>query len=228
MSGLEHSLPWARSGRPEADGRAGLSSHDENAHFPAAVVEADVCGYRGALFMGHAPELFRNLAVEVPAGLDRLKPKGGVDMVGGRGEGVGGEGEVATGEVGLERFDDGGEHAAADAAALVLRWDMDGPEIEAGGVVQVHRDAADRNPCLAGNVVPVLGEVSIAGESGGTAERIAEGAEVEGVVRETAVAPVRELGHEVIVPAAEDEAVALDHGLGGSRHDAGHGGILAE
>jgi GNAT superfamily N-acetyltransferase len=105
----------------------------------------------------------------------------------------------------------------------VLGRDVDRPEIETTVVVEVDGDAAHGEIILTGDVVAMLGEIAVAGEGRSPAERIVEMAEVEGVVGKATLAPFCEGRDEVVVPAAENEAVAVDDGLTGCGHDTRHG-----
>jgi hypothetical protein len=125
------------------------------------VLEADVRGDGSPLFVGHAPELLGDLTVVVPARFHGLKAERLVNAVCGGGEGVGGKGKVAPGQVHLERLDQGCKHTATHTASFVLRRDVDRPEVEARTVLEVDGHATHGIP-LTRDVVPVLGEVSVA------------------------------------------------------------------
>ena len=151
---------------------------------------------------GHAPELLGEGAIVVPARLRNLKAERLVGAVGALGEGVRGEDEVGAGILRLQPVDEGRQHAPADPAALVLGRHVHGPEIESGAVVQVDGDPADGGIALAGDEVAVWPRLAGAGEVGPGAHRIAQVAEVEGVVGKAAFAPLRQLRDKILVPRA--------------------------
>src|SRR5258706_15991489 len=115
------------------------------------------------------PEGFGQLAVVLPAGVHDFESEGGVSAVGVQGEGVRGEDEIAARGGLLEPGHDGGDHTAADGAALVLGGYMHRPDVEAGLILQVYRNAADGNAVLAGDEVAMLGAATAEGEAGGGA-----------------------------------------------------------
>lgn len=195
--------PWG----PRTEG----APHEVDTDLPAAVVEADVAGNGLTLRRAGLPELLSQLTIEVPAGFRYLEPEGAIGTVGMFREGVGAEHKA--GPVGIAHFQpaqEGGEHAAADAATLVFGRDMHRPEIDAGLIPEVDGDAANGRVSLAGYEVAVRARALRPGQHVAGPGGFAKVAEVEGMEGEPVFVPRGELGDEVCRPRPEHKAGALD------------------
>lgn len=164
-----------------------------------------------AQFGADAPELLGDFAVEVPANLGYFETERPVRAVCVLGEAVAGEDEPGPRAVPFEVSHERREHPTAHAAPLVLRGDVDRPEVAARRVSQIHRNTPNCCAVLDGHEVPVGAFFPEPGDGRRAPGRVFQVAQIEGVVREATNAPFRHLCREVLVPGTEFEPVAFDH-----------------
>lgn len=163
-----------------------------------------------AQFRADAPEFLGDFAVKVPASLGDFEAERTVRPVRVLGEAVAGEDESGPCAAALEVDHQGGEHPPAHPAPFVLRGNVDGPEVAAGRVSQIHRNAPNGCAVLDGHEVPVGAFFPEPGDSRRAPGRVSQVPQIEGVVGEATNAPFRHLCGEVLVPGAEFESFALN------------------
>ncbi len=105
--------------------------------------------------------------------------------------------------------DEHGEHAPANAPALVFWGDVDRPEVEPGDILEIHGNAADGDALLRGDQVDVRPGFKHAFECCPGADGIAEVFEVEGVIGKAVEVPGCHLREQFFVPESEDKIVSF-------------------
>lgn len=210
------------AGRILAEGGAVGAAHDMDTDFPAAAGEAVVIAQGAAVLFGDGPEVGAKVGIELPAGVGDSEAERAVGGLGAAGKTVNGENEVALGLGIVEPGHEGAKHTAGDAAAFVLGRDMDGPDVDASGILQVDGDAAYGGVALAGDEVAVAAFGERPFESGGSPGRIAEVAGIEGAEGEATFAPGGKLTDEAGIPGAEDEPILAFDEVGVECVGSGH------
>ena len=125
-------------------------------------------------------------------------------------EGVRTQNEVLAGVFNFKPCDESSEHPPAHTATLVFRSYVDGPEIQPRLIAKVYRDAPDGSASFTGNEVAVRAVFICPCQHRLRSLWIFQISQIEGVERESALAPMSHLMDQVLVPRPQLKLFALN------------------